>query len=72
MSVGLKNDLDQVPELVADFDFAVNEQCFQYEECDRLAPFIRREGGVHRGVQLDPADFCPQPAPRASARCRSA
>ena len=24
----------------ADFDFAVNEQCFQYHECHRLAPFI--------------------------------
>ncbi|MFB6826252.1 endo alpha-1,4 polygalactosaminidase [Streptomyces virginiae] len=40
MSVGLKNDLDQIPELVGDFDFAVNEQCMEYEECDRYAPFI--------------------------------
>ncbi|WP_030558189.1 endo alpha-1,4 polygalactosaminidase, partial [Streptomyces exfoliatus] len=40
MAVGLKNDLPQIPELVDDFDFAVNEQCAQYEECDELTPFI--------------------------------
>jgi len=40
MAVGLKNDLPQVKELVPYFDFSVNEQCFQYDECDRLMPFI--------------------------------
>ncbi|MFK0047071.1 endo alpha-1,4 polygalactosaminidase [Streptomyces sp. NPDC090741] len=40
LAVGLKNDLDQIPQLVGDFDFAVNEQCAQYEECERLTPFI--------------------------------
>ncbi|WP_144391536.1 endo alpha-1,4 polygalactosaminidase [Pleionea sediminis] len=40
LSVGLKNDLDQIEELVEYFDFAVNEQCFEYDECDRLTPFI--------------------------------
>jgi hypothetical protein len=40
LAVGLKNDVDQVGQLVASFDFAVNEQCFQYDECGRLAPFV--------------------------------
>lgn len=40
MAVGLKNDLHQVPDLVGHFDFAVNEQCVQYQECDLLTPFI--------------------------------
>ncbi|MBI4898596.1 MAG: endo alpha-1,4 polygalactosaminidase [Actinobacteria bacterium] len=40
MSIGLKNDLDQIGALVGDFDFAVNEQCAQYNECAMLAPFI--------------------------------
>lgn len=40
LAVGLKNDLDQVSGLVDYFDFAVNEQCHEYNECDRLAPFI--------------------------------
>ena len=40
LSVGLKNDLDQVDDLVEYFDFAVNEQCAAYSECDALTPFI--------------------------------
>ena len=38
LAVALKNDLDQVSLLEAAFDFAVNEQCFQYSECDQLLP----------------------------------
>jgi|TARA_R100001369_G_scaffold59915_1_gene86862 hypothetical protein len=34
LSIGLKNDVDQLNELVNDFDFAVNEQCYAYgNEC---------------------------------------
>ena len=40
LSIGLKNDLDQVSALVSYFDFAVNEQCSEYAECDALLPFI--------------------------------
>ena len=40
LSIGLKNDLDQIPLLVDYFDFAVNEQCFEYNECELLLPFI--------------------------------
>lgn len=40
LAVGLKNDLGQIPDLVAHFDFAVNEQCVQYQECGLLTPFI--------------------------------
>lgn len=40
MAVGLKNDLEQVRRLLPYFDFAVNEQCFQYRECDVLEEFI--------------------------------
>ena len=39
LAVGLKNDLDQVDALAADFDFAVNEQCFEYDECSAYAGF---------------------------------
>lgn len=39
LAIGLKNDLGQVRALVTSFDYAVNEQCNQYRECDRLAPF---------------------------------
>lgn len=40
LAVALKNDLDQVAALVGDFDFAVNEQCHEYAECNQLRPFI--------------------------------
>ncbi len=40
LSVALKNDLNQIVELEPYFDFAVNEQCHVYNECDMLQPFI--------------------------------
>jgi hypothetical protein len=40
LSVGLKNDLDQVEELYPYFDWALNEQCFECNECNRLLPFV--------------------------------
>ena len=40
LSIGLKNDMEQIPDLLAHFDWALNEECFQYEECETLLPFI--------------------------------
>jgi len=40
LSIGLKNNLDQIKSLVEYFDFAVNEQCHVYNECKQLLPFI--------------------------------
>ncbi len=59
LAVGLKNNIDQIADLVMDFDFAVNEQCFQYKECDKLLPFIKQNKPVF-GVeyQLKPQKFC--------------
>ena len=61
LSIGLKNDLDQVPELVEDYDWALNEQCFAFDECDLLRPFIQAGKAVF-GVEYDgnPEAFCPQ------------
>ncbi|MFI8994772.1 endo alpha-1,4 polygalactosaminidase [Streptomyces sp. NPDC053542] len=59
MAVGLKNDLGQIPRLVDDFDFAVNEQCAQYDECERLTPFVRAGKAVfHVEYELPPERFC--------------
>ncbi|KAF4315821.1 hypothetical protein G195_009576, partial [Phytophthora kernoviae 00238/432] len=46
LTVGLKNDLDQIKDLVSHFDFAVNEQCVQYDECDVVVPFIDQDKPV--------------------------
>jgi hypothetical protein len=40
LSVGLKNDLDQIIKLEPYYDFSVNEQCHEYNECDKMQPFI--------------------------------
>jgi hypothetical protein len=61
MSAVLKNDLGQVRALLPYFDFALNEQCYQYHECDKLTPFVDAGKAVF-GVEyrLAPADFCPE------------
>lgn len=40
LSAALKNDVEQAKQLLAYFDFALDEECFTYRECDRLVPFI--------------------------------
>jgi hypothetical protein len=59
LSIGLKNDLGQAAALEPDFDWALNEQCFQYRECDRLRPFTRAGKAVF-AVEYggDPAAYC--------------
>ena len=58
LSVGLKNDIDQIPALVADFDFAVNEECFRYAECDSYAPFAAAGKAVLHVEYEGPLAFC--------------
>ena len=60
LAVGLKNDLDQVPALAPEFDFAVNEQCAQYRECDALRVFIAAGKPVfHAEYDVPTGTFCP-------------
>ncbi len=61
LSIGLKNDIDQVVELVDYFDWALNEQCYQYEECDAYEIFVNRDKAVF-GVEYtgNPENFCPR------------
>jgi hypothetical protein len=60
LSVGLKNDLDQVMDLQSSFDWALDEQCAQYHECDALAPFVSAGKAVfeveYKGTT---GSFCP-------------
>ncbi len=59
MSVGLKNDLEQVAVLEPSFDFAVNEQCHEYDECDLLTPFVRAGKAVFNvEYELATSEFC--------------
>jgi hypothetical protein len=40
LAVALKNDVDQLSDLVASFDFAMNESCHDYSECGGYSVFI--------------------------------
>lgn len=46
LSVGLKNDFAQAAALAAEFDFAVAESCFLFDECNLLKPFLERGKAV--------------------------
>jgi hypothetical protein len=61
MGIALKNDPDQVRALLGSFDFAVVEQCFEYEECEKFSPFVEAGKAVFTAeYEGSPADFCPQ------------
>ena len=62
LAVALKNDLDQIPDLVAYFDFSVNEQCHEFNECDQLQPFITAGKPVLNAEYAD--QFVNDPAQR--------
>lgn len=40
VGIGLKNALTMIDDVAADFDFAINEQCHEYDECDKVEPFL--------------------------------
>lgn len=44
--IALKNATDLVTSLVDNFDFAVVEECFHYNECERYSPFVRQNKAV--------------------------
>jgi len=60
MAVALKNDPEQVRQLLGSFDFAVVEECFAYEECERFSPFVAAGKAVFEAeYESAPASFCP-------------
>jgi hypothetical protein len=66
LSVGLKNDVDQVSQLVGYFDWALNEECFRYNECDTLAPFIANKKAVFQ-VEYGSSSLATKVCPQANA-----
>lgn len=64
LSIGLKNDPDQVPDLLAYFDWALTEDCFEQGWCNKMSPFIAAGKAVfaaeYTDSGIDPMDFCPQ------------
>lgn len=64
LSIGLKNDPEQVAELIDDFDWALTEDCFAQGWCDQLRPFVVAGKAVFAAEYTDTgittADFCAQ------------
>ncbi len=67
MAIGLKNDAKQLADLSHVVDFAVNEQCIEYQECDPYVPFlasgravfnIEYTGGSGDGLCASPPQVC--------------
>jgi hypothetical protein len=59
LGVALKNDVDQTTELQPYFDFAIDEQCFQYSACSTEQPFIDAGKAVLEvEYKLDTSRFC--------------
>jgi hypothetical protein len=61
LSIALKNDVDQTRQLEPYFDYALDEQCFQYTECGKLRPFVAHHKAVFEvEYQLPTSRFCAQ------------
>ncbi len=65
-TVGLKNDVGQVNDLQPYFDFSVNEQCWQYKECNYPPPGLQAWPSTYGKAvfnveyKLATSKFCPQ------------
>ncbi|MBI5953704.1 MAG: endo alpha-1,4 polygalactosaminidase [Chloroflexi bacterium] len=61
LKIGLKNDLEQIPDLLPYFDWELNEECFSFNECEMLLPFVKAGKPVFV-IQYNtpPGEFCPQ------------
>lgn len=61
LKIGLKNDLNQIQDLLPYFDWIINEECFSFDECDLLLPFIEADKPVFViEYELSPQEFCEQ------------
>ena len=59
LSVALKNDVEQVADLIDWFDFTVNEECMAWDECDTLQPFVDAGKAVLHVEYVDNWDDAP-------------
>ncbi|RME99796.1 MAG: hypothetical protein D6768_14255 [Chloroflexi bacterium] len=64
LAIGLKNDDEQVTDLLPYFDWALTEDCFDQGWCEEMSPFIVAGKPVFAAEYTDTGitadDFCPQ------------
>ena len=60
LAIGQKNDVDQSSVLQPVMDFAIDEQCFQYNECGQLQPYLSAHKAVFEAeYTTTPGSYCP-------------
>jgi hypothetical protein len=61
LSIGLKNTLDLAADVEGDFDWALNEECIEHNECDKLAVFIAANKAVFNAEYIGTKEsICPK------------
>ena len=59
LDIGLKNNGEIVPQVIDYVDFAIVEQCFQYNECELYRPFVKHGKKVFEvEYELERSEFC--------------
>jgi hypothetical protein len=59
LSIALKSDTQQIPELVPYYDYSVDEECVEYAECSLLEPFVKAGKPVFEvEYAKTPSQFC--------------
>lgn len=66
LSIGLKNDPDQVAELLPYFDWALTEDCFAEGWCVEFAPFVEAGKPVFAAEYTDNSISLPEICPQAA------
>jgi hypothetical protein len=64
LSIGLKNNPDQIADLLPYFEWMLTEECFNQGWCNQATPFITAGKAVfaieYTDTKIKPAQFCPQ------------
>jgi hypothetical protein len=65
LSIALKNDGEQASQLVTNFDFSINEQCVEWDDCADLMPFINANKAVFNcEYNVTVSTMCAETKPR--------
>ena len=64
LAIGLKNDVEQIADLLPYFDWIITEDCFDQGWCDQLLPFVAADKAVfaieYTDMGMTTEQFCPQ------------
>ncbi len=59
LSIGLKNAVELVPDVIRFYDWTLNERCMEFNECERLVPFIEAGKAVFHVEYVGDLAWCP-------------